>query len=171
MCSTGCGEVAVQDDEAAKQIHSQFMQMALQLVDGRLDSSQYEDSCRQLLGIHCCLLCRPHRAAIRSLQTCLSCKSFCSLVCPQLSAPMPFELVATHALHKFLALMRMHTCQQRGLVRPGLIYGSVAPAASTVFLKQKQRQYCSADLLSTAGILLMHLHAITQPLQLLTSCN
>ena len=27
------------------------MQMALQLVDGRLDSSQYEDSVRQLLGI------------------------------------------------------------------------------------------------------------------------
>ncbi len=49
---TGGGEVAVQDDEAAKQIHSQFMQMALQLVDGRLDSSQYEDSCRQLLGMH-----------------------------------------------------------------------------------------------------------------------
>ena len=48
----GGGEVAVQDDEAAKQIHSQFMQMALQLVDGRLDSSQYEDSCRQLLGVH-----------------------------------------------------------------------------------------------------------------------
>ena len=44
--------MAVQDDEAAKQIHSQFMQMALQLVDGRLDSSQYEDSCRQLLGVH-----------------------------------------------------------------------------------------------------------------------
>ena len=49
---TGGGEVAVQDDEAAKQIHAQFTQMALQLVDGRLDSSQYEDSCRQLLGIY-----------------------------------------------------------------------------------------------------------------------
>ena len=53
---TGGGEVAVQDDEAAKQIHSQFMQMALQLVDGRLDSSQYEDSCRQLLGVYLPLL-------------------------------------------------------------------------------------------------------------------
>ncbi len=26
---------------------------------------------------------------------------------------MPFTLVGTHALHKFLALVRMHTCQQR----------------------------------------------------------
>ena len=47
----GGGEVAVQDDDVAKRIHGQFMQMALQLVDGRLDSSQYEDSCRQLLGM------------------------------------------------------------------------------------------------------------------------
>lgn len=43
--------MAVQDDDAAKRIHGEFMQMALQLVDGRLDSSQYEDSCRQLLGM------------------------------------------------------------------------------------------------------------------------
>lgn len=47
----GGGDVAVQDDEAAKRIHGQFMQMAMQLIDGRMDSSQYEDSCRQLLGI------------------------------------------------------------------------------------------------------------------------
>lgn len=46
----GGGEVATQDDEAAKRIHGQFMQMAMQLIDGRMDSSQYEDSCRQLLG-------------------------------------------------------------------------------------------------------------------------
>lgn len=45
--------MAAQDDDAAKRIHGEFMQMALQLVDGRLDSSQYEDSCRQLLGICC----------------------------------------------------------------------------------------------------------------------
>lgn len=43
--------MAAQDDDAAKRIHGEFMQMALQLVDGRLDSSQYEDSCRQLLGM------------------------------------------------------------------------------------------------------------------------
>lgn len=56
----GGGDVAVQDDEAAKRIHGQFMQMAMQLIDGRMDSSQYEDSCRQLLGIdckHCVLIC------------------------------------------------------------------------------------------------------------------
>ena len=47
----GGGDVAMQDDEAAKRIHGQFMQMAMQLIDGRMDSSQYEDSCRQLLGI------------------------------------------------------------------------------------------------------------------------
>ena len=92
---TGGGEVAVQDDEAAKQIHSQFMQMALQLVDGRLDSSQYEDSCRQLLGMHHSLHCMPHDAAVRSLHTCLSCKSFQDLVPAQLSAAMPCTLVGT----------------------------------------------------------------------------
>lgn len=56
----GGGDVAVQDDEAAKRIHGQFMQMAMQLIDGRMDSSQYEDSCRQLLGTdcnHCVLMC------------------------------------------------------------------------------------------------------------------
>lgn len=104
----------MQDDEAAKQIHSQFMQMALQLVDGRLDSSQYEDSCRQLLGMHSSLLCLPHHAAITSLHTCLSCKSFHSLGRPQLSVPMRFTLVGTHALHMFLRLVHMHSCQQRG---------------------------------------------------------
>ena len=46
----GGGDVAAQDDEAAQRIHAQFMQMAMQLIDGRMDSSQYEDSCRQLLG-------------------------------------------------------------------------------------------------------------------------
>ena len=56
----GGGDVAVQDDEAAKRIHGQFMQMAMQLIDGRMDSSQYEDSCRQLLGTDyesCVLMC------------------------------------------------------------------------------------------------------------------
>ena len=32
------------------------MQMAMQLIDGRMDSSQYEDSCRQLLGQDAVLL-------------------------------------------------------------------------------------------------------------------
>ena len=57
----GGGEVAVQDDDAAKQIHGIFMQMALQLVDGRLDSSQYEDSCRQLLGASPSSKCSVHK--------------------------------------------------------------------------------------------------------------
>ena len=59
----GGGEVAVQDDDQAQRIHGEFMQMALQLVDGRLDSSQYEDSCRQLLGMASCfpyLVCCLH---------------------------------------------------------------------------------------------------------------
>lgn len=44
------GEVTRDDDDKAKKLHQEFMQMVLKLIDGRLDSSQYEDSCRALLG-------------------------------------------------------------------------------------------------------------------------
>ena len=114
----------MQDDEAAKQIHSQFMQMALQLVDGRLDSSQYEDSCRQLLGMHHSLLCMPHDAAVRSLHTCLSCNFFQDLVPAQLSTPMHVHLWAP-VLFEILDTFADAYLPAEGVARPGLVSGSV----------------------------------------------
>jgi len=96
----------VQDDEAAKHIHSQFIQMALQLVDGRLDSSQYEDSCRQLLGMHKSLLCLPSDhfiPACHAHPTELWCLYNCQHLCPlHLLAPMPFTILGTSA-HAYLS--------------------------------------------------------------------
>ncbi|DBA68064.1 TPA: hypothetical protein ACH3X2_014084 [Trebouxia sp. C0005] len=100
---TGGGEVAVQDDEAAKQIHSQFMQMALQLVDGRLDSSQYEDSCRQLLGTNSYvlftldkLIAKVMKAFQGLMQDPLACKLF-DMYKYECSRSVPFADAVYHA--------------------------------------------------------------------------
>lgn len=99
----GGGEVAVQDDDAAKRIHGEFMQMALQLVDGRLDSSQYEDSCRQLLGTNSYvlftldkLIAKVMKAFQGLMQDPLACKLF-DMYKYECSRSVPFDDAVYHA--------------------------------------------------------------------------
>lgn len=37
--------------QSAEKVHNDFLSLVFQLVDGRLDSSSYEDLCRSLLGM------------------------------------------------------------------------------------------------------------------------
>ncbi len=43
-------QVAATEPEEAERIHAQFMAMLLQGIEQTLDTSQFEDSCRALLG-------------------------------------------------------------------------------------------------------------------------
>ena len=62
----------------------------------------------------------------------------------------------------------MHTCQQRGW--PGLVLFLAASHCCFNSISQAEAEAILLSL-SAAGILYMHLHAITQPLQLLTPCS
>ena len=46
-------QVAATEPEEAERIHAQFMAMLLQAIEQSLDTSQFEDSCRALLGSIC----------------------------------------------------------------------------------------------------------------------
>lgn len=46
--------IAATEPEEAERIHAQFMTMLLQAIEQSLDTSQFEDSCRALLGESCC---------------------------------------------------------------------------------------------------------------------
>lgn len=48
--------IAATEPEEAERIHAQFMSMLLQAIEQSLDTSQFEDSCRALLGESCMLI-------------------------------------------------------------------------------------------------------------------
>ena len=141
----------MQDDEAAKQIHSQFMQMALQLVDGRLDSSQYEDSCRQLLGVHHCL--RQDFAA-----------SCCHQTSPYLRVVYCAHPSKIWCLHSCQHLCPLHLWARMPFISSWDLCACilVSKGSGQGWSLFQQRQYCSAHVLSTCAQHSRHtFHAVT----------